>query len=772
MPGAASPAARSSDCGASPEASAGAARGDAPGPQGTMPEATAKLSEGGLPRQPEAGRPGRGGDLPLPRLRRLARHLTRGLTRKFSLFLALLLTALTATLTLTSTLAEQQLSEQRLRQRLESTVSLLAALAASHLAAAEPDALRQLLERLAAQGDVLYVYVTDAAGRLVATGSAEGAAAPWPIARSGSDGGRAAGLRLRDGRGLHAAEPITLRGRPAGMLRLGLASATMERDLLALGRYNLLTGLVFLAASLLLGLILVRRITRPLAELTEVALAVSRGQLDRRIRIAGHDEIGLLAAAFNRMLSQLTDSIAQVRRLAYFDSITELPNRLQFRQLLSQSLAEARRHQRRGAVLYLDLDRFKLINDSFGHDAGDRLLQAFARRLGAALRGTDIVARGYGEHAGVALARLGGDEFTILLGDIGRAENAARVARRVLAALDHPFDLDGQAVVVQTSIGIALFPDDAGDAETLLKHADVAMYHAKARGRNNLKFYSSEQGDHVLERLTLERELRIALERHELELHYQPQLDPASGAVLGFEALLRWPHPRLGVLAPGPILKLAEETGLIVPIGTWVLRRVCAQAQAWSAAGLGAPRVAINLSVQQIWQDDFVERLAAVLEAHGLAAGRLELEITETAVASDDRTLGERLAALRGLGVALVVDDFGSGQSSLSALRRFRPDRIKIDRAFVRDIDHDPDAAALVSAIIAMAASLGLEVAAIGVENERQAAFLRERGCRRVQGFLYGPPLPPEAVAAWLQDRGAGAAPTSSVATTPAPNDR
>jgi diguanylate cyclase (GGDEF)-like protein len=411
-------------------------------------------------------------------------------------------------------------------------------------------------------------------------------------------------------------------------------------------------------------------------------------------------------------------------------------------------------------VLYLDVDRFKLINDSFGHAAGDLLLQAFARRLTASLRGTDVVARADRDAPNAAVARLGGDEFTILLSEIRAPADPARIAERVLAALDHPFDLGGQAVAIGTSIGIALFPDDGEDPETLLKNADVAMYSAKAAGRNTLQFYSKELGARSLERLTMERELRVALERDELELHYQPQLDLASGAVEGFEALLRWRHPRHGLIAAQPIVALAEETRLIGAVGLRVLQRACADAQSWLASGLGPLRVAINLSAQELLIGDFVARLAGALAASGLAPARLELEITETAVATDGLVMAARLAALRALGVELAIDDFGTGHSSLCALRRFRPRRLKIDRSFVHDLESDPDAAALVSAIIAMAQSLDLEVAAIGVETEFQASFLRQQGCRRVQGYLYSPPLPASDVAPWLlQRRRAGLAP-------------
>ena len=522
-----------------------------------------------------------------------------------------------------------------------------------------------------------------------------------PLARAARAAG--AGLLVRDPQGLQVAQPIDFGAGQTGVVRLGLSSAGLERDLDALGRRNLVAGLAFLGVSLLLSLALVGRITRPLAELTASAEAVAQGQFDRRIAIRTNDELELLGGAFNRMLARLDATDAQVRRLAFFDSVTELPNRLQFRQLLGQVLADARRYGTRGAVLFLDLDHFKLINDNFGHDAGDRLLQAFAQRLTTCLRGADLVAREGGDGPEPAVARLGGDEFTIMLGKLRRPEDPARVAERVLAALGHPFDLGEQTVVVGTSIGIALFPDDGSDPETLLKHADLAMYHAKRQGRSNFQFYSSGLGAAAVERLALERELRTALARNELELHYQPQLQPASGAVIGLEALLRWRHSRLGVLPPGRILGLAEETGLILPIGTWVLRQACAAAKAWSDAGCGPLRIGVNLSAAQLLRADFVGRLGGLLEASGLAPDRLELEITETAVAADGDQVAARRAELKELGVRLAIDDFGAGHAGLRELRRLRPDQLKIDRSFVREIGADADAAAIVDAIVTLA---------------------------------------------------------------------
>ena len=703
------------------------------------------------------------------RLRRLARRCSYGLFRKFSLFLVTLLIALSATLTSIATLAEQRVSEARLRQQASDLTTMLADFARDHLAQAQIGALRHLLVDVLARNDVRYVYVLDPEDRVVADSDPDHGPSSQlvddPLARAARAAG--AGLLVRDRQGLQVAQPIDFGAGQTGVVRLGLSTAGLERDLRALGHRNLVTGLAFLGVSLLLSLVLVGRITRPLAQLTASAEAVARGQFDRRIAIRTNDELELLGGAFNRMLARLDATDAQVRRLAFFDSVTELPNRLHFRQLLGQVLADARRYGSRGAVLFLDLDHFKLINDNFGHDAGDRLLQAFAHRLTTCLRGADLVAREGGDGPEPAVARLGGDEFTIMLGKLRRPEDPARVAERVLAALDHPFDLGEHTVAVGTSIGIALFPDDGNDPETLLKHADLAMYHAKRQGRSNFQFYSSGLGAAAVERLSLERELRTALARNELELHYQPQLQPASGAVIGLEALLRWRHSRLGVLPAGRILELAEETGLILPIGSWVLRQACAAARAWSDAGCGPLRVGVNLSASQLLRADFVGRLCGLLEASGLAPDRLELEITETAVAADSDEVAARRAALRQLGVKLAIDDFGAGHAGLRALRRLRPDQLKIDRGFVQEIGVDPQAAAIVSAIVTLAHSLSLEVAAVGVESELQADCLRRAGCDRLQGFLFSPPLPAAEVVPWLRQWQARAAPKASAGLAP-----
>lgn len=420
---------------------------------------------------------------------------------------------------------------------------------------------------------------------------------------------------------------------------------------------------------------------------------------------------------------------AHLYRLAHYDALTELPNRLLFLDRLGQALGQARRNGRLAAVMLLDFDRFKAINDTFGHTAGDELLQSIGRRIAECVREGDTV------------ARLSGDEFTILLPNIQHRNNAAIVAQKVLDNLQRPFSLNGHEVFITTSIGIALYPD-GDDSETLLKHADTAMYKVKEFGGNAYKFFSVEMTMTDLRRLSLETQLRKAIERRELTLHYQPQAEIRSGVIFGAEALLRWQHPELGVIAPSEFIPLAEETGLIVPLGEWVLHTACAQNRAWQEAGLPALRVAVNLSSRQFRQGNLADIVLTALEAAHLDSRWLELELTESVLMQDTQTTSCILNELSRIGVHLSIDDFGTGYSSLSYLKRFTIDMLKIDQSFVRDITTNPDDTAIVSAIIAMSHSLGIKAIAEGVETDAQLSFLCQKGCDAIQGYRLSRPLP------------------------------
>ena len=435
-------------------------------------------------------------------------------------------------------------------------------------------------------------------------------------------------------------------------------------------------------------------------------------------------------------ISSFTDISAQkaaeehIRKLAHHDALTGLPNRLHLGIALEHALAVAHREGSELALLFIDLDRFKQINDGLGHNVGDQLLIEVAGRLKGCLRENDLV------------ARLGGDEFVVLAQGTSVVLAASHIADKILARFAEPFQLAGHALRSSPSIGIAIYPHDGGDAETLMKNADTAMYHAKTMGRNNYWFYDPAMNQASTDRLLLESRLHEALARDQFSVHYQAQVDPASGAPLGFEALVRWNHPDQGLIPPDRFIPIAEDSGLILPLGEWVLDTACAQLAAWKAAGLTGYRIAVNLSLQQLRQPDLVERVATVLDRHGLNDHELELEITESSAMHDAEATIRTLRALNELGVELAIDDFGTGYSSLAYLKLLPIQRLKLDRSFVKDIETDPNDAAICSATIALAHALGLEVIAEGVETEPQRDYLRQLGCDIMQGYLFARPRP------------------------------
>jgi len=422
----------------------------------------------------------------------------------------------------------------------------------------------------------------------------------------------------------------------------------------------------------------------------------------------------------------------RVEYLAYHDGLTGLPNRSMFSKMLAQSISEARRYDRQLAVAFLDLDRFKQINDTLGHEAGDQLLLEVASRLRTCVRDSDTV------------ARLGGDEFVVLLPTLGEEKYAASVAQKILAIIAGPFTLIGHEFRITASIGISMFPEDGVDEQTLTKNADIAMYQAKEEGKNNFQFYSEKLNAHSLERLTLESSLRHALERKEFLLHYQAKRDIVSGRITGMEALLRWQHPDLGTVAPMKFIPVAEETGLIVPIGKWVLRTACLQNVAWQNQGLPRLSIAVNLTARQFAEEHLLQDIRSILAATGMDPHLLELEITESMLIRDVENTRRILTGLKAIGVRIAIDDFGTGYTSLATLQRFPLDTIKIDRSLIRDIAGTAEDTGLADAIIAMGKSLSLTVVAQGVETKDQAEFLRTHACDELQGFYFKRPLPAE----------------------------
>ena len=442
------------------------------------------------------------------------------------------------------------------------------------------------------------------------------------------------------------------------------------------------------------------------------------------------------------VFSDITERKASEARIAYLaqhDALTGLPNRALLQDRLDQALAHATRQGKRIALMFLDLDRFKTINDSLGHLTGDKLLQGVAGRLRQCVRETDTV------------SRQGGDEFIIVLTGVDSPDEAGRVAAKILDQLDAAFDVDGQQLRTSFSIGIALFPEDGHDPETLMKNADTAMYHAKESGRNTYRFFDERMNVNTLERLQLENGLRQAIGRQELRLAYQAQVDLASGRIIGLEALLRWASEPLGNVPPSRFIPLAEECGLIIPIGDWVLREACRQARQWQDAGLAPVPVGVNLSALQFRRSDIVAGVAAALDESGLDGRWLELELTESLLMESGPDVILTLGRLKALGVRLSIDDFGTGYSSLAYLKRFPVDRLKIDQSFVRDLAQNPDDAVIIRTIIQLGHNLRLEVIAEGTETLEQMDFLRREGCTAAQGYLFSRPVPADAIPALLQ---------------------
>ncbi len=539
-------------------------------------------------------------------------------------------------------------------------------------------------------------------------------------------------------------------------------------------------GLLLLLACSTLTLWMTRRITAPLSRLARVADEVASGKLDNTMAVEGSGEIREIAAILNGIISglssyktrmdvdhhllsmkveertsqltrrneelnraveEVTETKDRLRQMAYYDSLTTLPNRRLFTEQLDLLLRLAKRNDEILALLFLDLDNFKRINDSLGHSAGDLLLREVASRLSSCVRDSDVVAHYVESGPKIDVSRLGGDEFTVVLNQVDKRESAGVVAQRLIDALVKPMIIEGHELVVTPSIGIALCPDDASDVDGLLKAADTAMYHAKANGKNSWKFYHSDMDAAGVDRLELEADLRRALENGEFVLHYQPQVDTRNGTVVGAEALMRWEHPVQGMIPPFKFIPLIEEMGLIGAVGDWVLREACRQLKEFDSQGVKLPKVAVNVSALQ-FNPSFIGSVKAILEETDLAPTRLELELTEGVVMDDAHATVQALCELKETGVRLSIDDFGTGYSSLSYLSRFPLDELKIDRSFVIEFDKSDNDASLVIAIIAMARSLNLDLVAEGVETHEQYHFLTSNGAHVIQGYLFSKPVP------------------------------
>ena len=543
-----------------------------------------------------------------------------------------------------------------------------------------------------------------------------------------------------------------------------------------------LACVLFVLLCTSLSLVVTRRITAPLSRLAEAADEIAAGRLKQPVDISGSGEITDIAAILNgiigglstyktkmdvdhqllsmkveertsqlsrrneelnKAVKEVTETKDRLRQMAYYDSLTALPNRRLFGEQLDLLLRLAKRNEENLALLFLDLDNFKRINDSLGHSAGDRLLKEVGARLSNCVRDSDVVAHNVDSGSRIDVSRLGGDEFTVVLNQIDSPESAGRVAQRLIDALMQPMIIEGHELVITPSIGIAMAPGDAIDVEGLLKAADTAMYHAKSLGKNNYVFYESEMNAPGLERLRLESDLRKAVERCELELHYQPQVDTRNGAVVGAEALLRWKHPEHGLVPPFKFIPLAEEMGLIGELGEWALREACSQVMAFAEQGLKLPKVSVNVSALQ-FNRGFARTVQRILDDTGLDPATLELELTEGLLMDDASATVKSLQALKEIGVSLSIDDFGTGYSSLSYLSRFPLDELKIDRGFVTKFQESDNDASVVLAIIALAKSMNLRLVAEGVETQEQYQFLTGNGAHIIQGYLFSEPVTAE----------------------------
>ncbi len=669
-------------------------------------------------------------------------RVMRSLVMKFTLLCGIILIAATAVLMGIEFQLKRTYNTETGLRHAELITELFASNSAPYFRRDDAAGLVGRLNDFGAREDISSVYAADINRRVIAvsgqTGYVVGQRAADHLIQSAIG---AVDTRVETiGDTIRIAEPAFDGGRLVGAVVTTVPISAVAEPAGRILTRQILIAFAALVVFLPLAAFIITRALAPVRELTEAARLASSRKLDMRIDVQTGDELEVLANAFNRMFARLDASVKRVHRLAYVDMITELPNRERFRKELEQVAREAAENDTEGAILFLDLDRFKRVNDSLGIGEGDRLLEAVGRRLREATRAWDLANGDLG--AGPSMvARLGGDEFTVLMPRLRDSSDAARLARRVIDAVRRPFEISGHQVFLGLSAGAAVFPRDGADPETLLRHADLAMASAKRAGGNACEFFESSMNQSAFERLVLENELREAVREDQLVVYYQPKVGMTDGALAGAEALVRWQHPTAGLLSPGAFIQAAEECGLIGEIGDWVLRRACKEAAGLMMKGHCVP-VAVNVSAMQFESEHFAETVLEALQESGLPPEMLELELTESTAMRDPERVIKQIEPLRDMGVTFAIDDFGTGHSSLSYLTRMPFDVFKIDQTFVRDMSNDDHARVVVETILALAKSLKLKTVAEGVETADQYAALRGLGATLAQGYLFGRPMP------------------------------
>jgi diguanylate cyclase len=662
-----------------------------------------------------------------------------GLGAKFTLTVLIFLAVTTAANTLYDLEASARFHEQQLIERGRALGRLIALVSPEAILGFDFLLLNDYTREVSTQPDVVYGVIMSPEGMVLSSNIDE----TEPFVKKHVPKGSRDALQLLKTQAaqdelINLRFPISHDGKVLGHFLVGLSREALHQEF----RRQLAVKLLALAAvvlflSIAIHVVFRYRVLQPVQKLIDASRDVGRG-LHALVEVKSSDELGLLTRAFNTMAEGVRQEQDKLHRQANFDTLTGLPNRLMAFDRINVEINRARRSAQKFAVFFIDLDNFKSVNDSLGHATGDRLLIAIGNRVQAALREGDTV------------ARLGGDEFLVLASDVVGEMQVEKIAERLLQAVAESQDLGGRRVVAQCSIGVALFPDNGEDVETLVANADNAMYQAKTNHRGSFIFFTNEMNTRLRKRVQLEQDLRAAIELGQLRLNFQPIVDTAARRHRGAEVLLRWNHPERGVISPAEFVPIAENDGQIVGIGDWVLEQACRSWSAWRAGGIHPGFLAINISRIQ-FRRRFSARLTELMLTYGVPPEALELEITESVLLDDHHQVAEELDSLRASGVKLSLDDFGTGYSSLSYLKRFRFDVLKIDRSFVAGLPDNEDDVLLVKAILAMAKGLDLAMVAEGVENEDQLAFVTSQGCDFAQGYLFGKPMSDEAYLEYLK---------------------